>query len=313
MNILVIATGGTIGSGFDGASIDVQGGCAVAERYVQEHEDVDIEVVEPLNILSESIAADDLNTLAAAIYNSDIEKYSGVIVTVGSDNLGYISSFVGLLFGSCGVPVCLVASDKVLSDPAANGYENFCCAVGLIKCGVVGAWVPYRNSDGVMYVHSATDIRQADLCDDFYSFHGAYAVWDGALRPLREPVIHTVPEAFCKQNLPEISDNVLMIHPYPLQEYSRLRLDGVKAVLHTLYHSSTLDSAGACGFIKSCGVPVYLAAFRKGRELYRTAVDAIDSGAVPLYDISPECAYMKLLLACAQDRLGIHEFMESGI
>ena len=234
-------------------------------------------------------------------------------MTVGSDNLGYISSFFGLLFGSCGVPVCLVASDKVLSDPAANGYENFCCAVGLIKSDVVGAWVPYRNSDGVMYVHSATDIRQADLCDDFYIFHGAYAVWDGALRPLREPVIHTVPEVFCKENLPVISDNVLMIHPYPLQEYSRLRLDGVKAVLHTLYHSSTLDSAGACGFIKSCGVPVYLAAFRKGRELYRTAVDAIDSGAVPLYDISPECAYMKLLLACAQDRLGIHEFMESGI
>ena len=108
MKILIIATGGTIGSGFDGASIDVQGGCAVAGRYVQEHKDVDIEVVEPLNILSESIAADDLNTLAAAIYNFNIEKYCGVIVTVGSDNLGYISSFVGLLFGSCGVPVCLL-------------------------------------------------------------------------------------------------------------------------------------------------------------------------------------------------------------
>ena len=67
MKILVIATGGTIGSGLDGASIDVQGGCAVAGRYVQEHEDVDIEVVEPLNILSESIAADDLNTLASTI------------------------------------------------------------------------------------------------------------------------------------------------------------------------------------------------------------------------------------------------------
>ena len=79
MKILVIATGGTIGSGFDGASIDVQGGCAVAGRYVQEHKDVDIEVVEPLNILSESITANDLNTLAAAIYNSDTEKYDGEI------------------------------------------------------------------------------------------------------------------------------------------------------------------------------------------------------------------------------------------
>jgi len=311
MKILVIATGGTIGSAFDGSSIDVKSGCEVAERYANEHENVEIEVIDPLNILSESITADDFNTLAAAIYNSDSEKYDGVILTVGSDNLAYIASFVGLLFGKCGVPVCLVASDKVLSDPNANGYDNFCCAVELIRQGLSGAWVPYRNSDGVMYVHSATDIRQADLSDDFYSFHGAYAVWDGELRPLREAVIQMIPRVFDKVHLPVISYDVLMIHPYPLQDYSRVWTEGVRAVLHTLYHSSTLDNEGVCEFIKRCGdVPVYLASFRSGRSLYRTAVDAIGAGAIPLYNVSPECAYMKLLLACAQDRVGVREFME---
>ena len=311
MKILVIATGGTIGSAFDGGSIDVKGGCEVAARYVRENPGVEIEVICPLNILSESISADDLSTLAAAIYNSDTEKYDGVILTAGSDNLAYIASFVGLLFGNRGVSVCLVASDKVLSDPEANGYDNFCCAVELIGKGLLGAWVTYRNSDGIKYVHSATDIRQADLSDDFYSFHGAYAVWNGELRPLREPVMQTMPEVFDKEHMPVMSDNVLMIHPYPLQDYERICIDGAKAVLHTLYHSSTLDSDGVCELIKRCGdVPVYLASFRSGRSLYRTAVEAIEAGSIPLYDISPECAYMKLLLACAQDRVGIREFME---
>ena len=311
MKLLVIATGGTIGSAFDGGSIDVKGGCNVAVRYVQEHSGIDLRVIEPLNILSERLTADDLNTLAAAIYNSDIEKYDGVILTVGSDNLSYIASFVGLLFGKLGVPVCIVASDKVLSDPKANGYDNFCCAAGLIWKGLSGAWVPYRNSDGVIYVHSATDIRQADLSDDFYSFHGAYAVWDGELRPRREPVIQTMPDVFDKEHLPVISDNVMMIHPYPMQDYSSIQVEGAKAVLHTLYHSSTLDSGGACELLRRCGdVPVFLASFRSGRSLYRTAVEAIEAGAIPLYDISPESAYMKLLLACAQDGLGVREFME---
>ncbi|MBQ6336064.1 MAG: asparaginase [Ruminococcus sp.] len=313
MNILLIATGGTIGSAFDGVSINVRADvqCAVAEEYAALHDGVRFDIKKPLNILSESLSAADLNTLAGVLLQTDYNAYDGVILTVGSDNLAHLSAFVSLLLHDCEKPVALVATNLILSDPAANGRENFSCAVELIREGRAGVFVPYRNDDGVMYVHSAADIRQADLSENFYSFQGAYAVYNGAFRELRPYVMQTIPAVFDGEHLPCISNNVLLIHPYPLQDYSRLSTDGVRAVLHTLYHSATLDSGAAAPFLASMDeVPLFLASFRSGRKRYQTSVEAIADGAIPLEDISPECAYMKLLLACAQTRLPIRAFME---
>lgn len=312
MNVIVFSTGGTIGSAFDGAAVDVcaGGGCAVADRYAATHPDVRFEVRNPLNILSEQITAADFNQLVKVVYEAEITRFDGAILTVGSDNLAYIASLIGLLFGDSGVPVVLVASDKVLTDPAANGYDNFCCAVDLIAQGLTGAWVPYGNSDGVMAIHAATDLRQADLSDDFTSFHGACALWDGALQPLREPTIQTIPKVFDAQRPPVISDNVLLIHPYPMQDYAALDTTHKKAALHTLYHSGTLDARVRVLTDTPAKPPLYLASLRRGRSLYASTAEVIRAGAIPLYDISPECAYMKLLLACAQDRMSVKEFME---
>ena len=314
MKILVITTGGTIGSAFDGTSIDVctDSTCPVCDRCISEHNDVQFDIRNPLNILSEQITCDDFNTLAGALYRENLCAYDGVVLTVGSDNLAYISSFIGLLFGSCGVPICLVASDKVLSDPNANGYDNFCCAVELIRRGVQGAYVPYRSSDGRMLIHSATDIRQADLSDDFYSFHGA--VDGGDFDQFRELKMQTIPEIFSAEHPPVITDNVLLIHPYPMQDYSMISAKGKKAILHTLYHSGTLDNAATLQLMKeNSDLPFYLASLRRGRPIYASTAGMIRMGAIPLYDISPECAYMKLLLACAQDKMSIRDFMEDGI
>ncbi len=312
MNILLIATGGTIGSAFDGVSINVNSDvqCAVAEEYEAKHDGVRFDIRKPLNILSESLSADDLNTLSKVLLQTDYSGYDGVILTVGSDNLAHLSAFVGLLLSDCEKPVCLVATNLILSDPAANGKENFACAVELIRDGREGVFVPYRNDDGIMYVHSATDIRQADLSENFYSFQGAYATYNGELHELRSYVKQSIPKIFNSDVLPAISNNVLLIHPYPLQDYSRVSAAGARAVIHTLYHSSTMDIESARGFIDSLGdVPMYLSSFRSGRKLYQTAVDAKEAGAIPLYDISPECAYMKLLLACSQDKMTVREFM----
>lgn len=315
--ILVVATGGTIGSDFDGSSINVRkgGGCAVVEQYAAEHDDIQFDTVQPLNILSERISADDFNTLSKALYEADFSCYDGVIITLGSDNLAYIASFVGLLFSRCDLPIMLVAANKILSAPDSNGYENFDCAVRLIEQGTAGVYVPYRNSDGVMYVHSATDIRQADLSEDFCSFHGAYAMFEnGKLRVCRPLVSHALPIDFSRDKLPKIGEDVLQVHPYPMLNYGEIHAENKKAVLHTLYHSGTLDSTSAVDFLQSLkDVPLFLASLRGGQKLYSTTAEIVEAGAIPLYDISPECAYMKLLFACAQDEMDIRNFMEAGV
>ena len=313
MNILVIATGGTIGSTFDGESIDVSAAqtCAVVEMARPEYPEIRFDTVSALNRLSEQITADDLNTLARVILTTDYTPYDGVIFTVGSDNLGYLAPFIGLLTGDVAVPVAVVAADKVLADPSSNGLPNFRAAVALVRKGEAGAFVPYCNTDGVVYIHAAADICQAYLSPDFYSLHGVYAVMkDDNIIPEKKYNQNRIPPVFDRDHLPHITDSVLVIHPYPLLDYTALNVSGKRAVLHTLYHSATLDSERAIAFMKTLGgVPLYLASFFGIKRLYRTAADAMDAGAIPLTDISPECAYMKLLLACAQDEMSVRDFM----
>ncbi len=316
LDILIITTGGTIGSAQNNGAVNViDGGDVnppVVEMYRAEHPHVRFDVMPVMNILSENLCAGDLNTLAKALLTADLEKYHGVIVLCGSDNLAYLASFIGLLTYRR-KPVMTVASDKVLTDPAGNGYENFCTAVGLISDSFCGPCVPYRNTGG-MLIHSAFDIRQADLSSDFYSFsgrytdtknlHGGSAVSDAYIR-------QTIPDVFDAAHLPVIREDVLLIHPYPMLDYDALDITGKRAVIHTLYHSSTLNSDGAIRLLRRLGdVPMYLASFRGGKPRYQTAIDVIGAGAIPLTDISPECAYMKLVLACAQDRMSVREFME---
>lgn len=313
MNILVIATGGTIGSAFDGASIDVSAAhtCAVVDMARGEYPDIRFDTVAPLNRLSEQITAEDLNTLSRVILTTDVAAYDGVIFTVGSDNLGYLAAFIGLLTADFSIPVAVVAADKVLAAPDSNGLPNFRGAVAVIRRGESGAYVPYRNTDGVVYIHAAADICQAYLSPDFYSLHGVYALMhEDNIIPQKKYNQHRIPPVFDRDHLPVITDSVLMIHPYPLLDYSALNIGGKRAVLHTLYHSATLDSERAIDFFHTLGdVPLYLASFFGIKTLYRTAAEAIGAGAIPLTDISPECAYMKLLLACAQDEMSVRDFM----
>lgn len=316
MKVLLMMTGGTIGSSFDGGSINVRpdGKSAVVDRYRSDHEHVQFDIVHPLNILSESVTCDDLTTLAKALFDVDAAAYDGVIVTAGSDSLAYLASFVGLLLGDSPIPVMIVAANKILTAPDSNGYMNFSCAVDLIGQGTHGVLVPYRNTDGVLYVHAATDLRQADFCDDFDSFHGAYGVFEnGVLHTNRPCIKQYIPKVFDRDHLPRLSDDVLLLTPYPMQDYSRIGTDGVRAVLHTLYHSATLDSDSFVPWKEAHPeLPVFLAPLHSGRKRYQTTVDAMSAGAIPLYDIAPECAYMKLLLACAQDRMTIIDFMKQG-
>ena len=83
--------------------------------------------------------------------------------------------------------------------------------------------------------------------------------------------------------------------------------DGLRAILHLTYHSSTAccegEATSALCFVERCkqqGVDFYLAPLKQKPETghcYTTTDALLKAGAIPLYGISPEAAYAKLLLA----------------
>lgn len=320
LKITILKTGGTIGSSFDGEKIDVNKdtSLSVLKKFKEENkteiEKQNIEFVEksPVNILSEGISKSDFEKIALAIYE-EIDSVDGIIITCGSDTLAYISSFVGLLFNDTKIPITLVAANKIMDYKDSNGYVNFSCAVELIMLNVVGVFVPYRNSDNVMYIHNSTMLTQANSNDDFFSLYKPYGIYDKELKVICDTKQTMKNDVFSKENPPKFQNSVLMIHPYPMQNYKVFENSDCKAVIHSLYHSATADDKSANSFVKDCkakGKEVFLCSAKCGQKFYSSADSLIKSGALMLFDITSECAYIKLLFAVNQDKYSIKEFME---
>ena len=101
-----------------------------------------------------------------------------------------------------------------------------------------------------------------------------------------------------------LSDNVLFIKPYVGINYDRYNLDGVKAVLHGMYHSSTVNTEGdgptsALSLLRKCnalGIDFYIFPCKEGEFRYSSTKPLLDEGAKCLYGGTWEEAYVRLLI-----------------
>lgn len=308
--ILVIFTGGTIGSSGDEIiSPDRGAGFRLLEMYRSEFgENIEFDAVQPLSELSENIGPEELAVICRSIAAADHSKYKGIIVTYGSDTLSYASSFLGLLFGSKGIPIVLIAADRPLGQPGGNGLINFAGAVEFIMgAGMSGVFTVYRSGE-VTEVFLATRILEAD------SYHGRFLpfgdsplglVGDNGFERLLLPGESEHPAKFQTPKEIGFSKKVMMIKPYPGLDYLAIDLsDPPCAVLQLGYHSGTASTKGAGSFsnfatrLKQRGIPAYICPSRpEGSPIYSSSAEIIGGGVVPLGMISPESAYAKLMIA----------------
>lgn len=315
--ILVVLTGGTIGSRVEKEGINVTDSSPfyLLELYRETYgEDVEFEVIQPLNILSENMNLQFLSRIARVMWEIPYEKYEGVIMTHGSDTLSYTSAMLGMLLCYVPVPVVLTASNYPLGEAKSNGLANFRSAVELILTRLFkGVFSIYQNGQGENNVYLATRLTEADAyLDQFGGFggvplgrikEGVFEYEESAVNPtflqIREK------RAAITERCPVFERQVLMLKAYPGLDYRMIDLkEKPAAVLHCLYHSATACTEGKnhsiLEFMDRCkekGIPVYAASAKQaGGKKYVTAKAIRDNGAVLMENISPEAAYAKLLL-----------------
>lgn len=316
--ILVVLTGGTIGSRVENSVIDVSGNSPyrLLAMYEELYGKEDFEVLQPLNILSENMTPDTLLILLKALDKIKYEDYAGVIVTHGSDTLSYTSAFAGLLFHHVPVPVILVASNYPLGQEGSNGLNNFAKATEFIRrCGVRGVFTLYQDMAGINQVYLATRIREAEpFHDQFMDFSGkAFGrMEDGRFisnTGKEQPSVKEVEENRKREiEVPaSLKQKVMLIRPYPGMDYSFFWPDEKNrpaAVLHYLYHSATAclegETYGLLYFWERCrklDITVYTASCKRTEgNQYATGDALLKAGVIPLRNISPEAAYAKLVL-----------------
>ena len=309
--ILLILTGGTICSqeNPEGKRFSNAKSVKITEHFQKGNspwaKQVEFESVMPLDILSENMTVESWNTLLTELKNTDFSLYKGIIILHGTDTLAYTSAMLSMTLGGLCVPVIMVSAQLPLSHKNTNGHQNFRTAVELILNGIQpNVYAVYKNSDSKIYVHQGAHLEQCkNYSDDFFS---------RSQKNISDPAIACMYGREFEKNtqyldtISPFSDCVLLITPYVGINYDRFSLDGIKAVVHTTFHSESVcvgDKSSSphsvLSLIDRCkekNIPVFLAPCSLDAYKYESTGKALKGGAHYIENTTIETAYAKVMV-----------------
>lgn len=303
MKILVVFTGGTIGSVRKGGIIspDDSRAYTLLEMYGNIRKTAEFTAVCPYTILSENLCRDNLVKLYECIRSYNIEEYDGVIVTHGTDTLQYTSSFLGYAFSDCKKPIIVVSANYPLDDSRSNGLINFAAAMDFISSGCgSGVFAAYANIGENPKIHRAVRLlAHMSYSDDVFSiFNSFYGEISGDVF-VKNSAFREADNKLCFKHpiiLSESSD-VIKLTSYVSMAYPLITSE-TKAVLIEGYHSGTLNTNGSdlidfCREANKLNVPVFLTGASEGFYYEsKLLLDELKIRVLP--PASPIAMYMKL-------------------
>lgn len=313
--ILVLFTGGTIGSSAVNSVINVDAGgkYLLIEQYQSVYGDeTEFECRQILNILSENITSDEWEILCGELSKTDLSAYSGVIITHGSDTLAYTSALIGMLFRHSPVPIILIAANLPLNQKGTNGLFNFACGVKIISDGKYkGIFTVYEKT------YLSTRMLPADTCLDRFSSYGGEEFAGISEKMLCESFAPLL------KNPLHFKKHVLKIHGYPDMDFSAYRLpEDIGGVLYSPYHSGTAcmradkperSFSYLADMCSEKNIPLYICGVKSSEQYYASLAKIMDGGVKTLGGISDVSAYMKLAIAINQNEYPLDDFMSTNI
>ena len=274
MKILVVFTGGTIGSTKNNGVIspDKSNSYLLLDLYRKLDEQTEFVSVQPYTILSENLCGDNLNQLYDCICKNITTDTDGVIVTHGTDTLQYTSAFLSYAFGLNSIPIVVVSANYPLADERSNGFANFASAVDFIRENAgSGVFTAYKNEGENPKIHRASRLIAHRCYDDnvfsvFNSFYGEIVEHNFVKNPVYSQLDDKIN---MNQNIKlGKSSDIIRVNPCVGMEYPVVS-DKIKAILLEGYHSGTLNTISQ-DFIDFCkgaddkNVPIFLTGACKG-------------------------------------------------
>ena len=247
MKILVIFTGGTIGTSVKNgwADIDTNTKYVLLNGY-NNKDNIEFVTASPYSTLSENLSAKHLNLLQKEIADNLAKDFDGIIVTHGTDTLQYSATAIEYAFNGCEIPIVFVSADYPLENEKTNGFINFESAVEFIKSkSAKGVFVSYKNNDeDNVNIHIASHILQHSEYDaNIYSIDNIpFATYSDKIVLNNIQLVNTN-----NTGVVDYVENpcILSVESYPGNNYAYC-LDNVNAVILKPYHSGTLDTANSC-------------------------------------------------------------------
>ncbi len=310
--IELLTTGGTIASRVDyetGGVRPIAGQDELLDFYPELRAEGTVRITPVLDVLSENLTPPDWLTLAGKAVEAFGRGAQGVVITHGTDTMGFTSAALSFLLVDLPGPVVLVGAQRSPDRPSSDGPSNLHAAARLARDRRIGEVVVVMHeglSDDRFAVHRGTWVRKMHSTrrDAFVSRNGP------PLGSIDANEIHLGPWVRPPASGPARLDGPLdargaLLSFYPGLPASRARqfAEGHRGIVLAgtgLGHVAT-EHLGWIREATARGVVVAMTTqclegivdpfvYATGRELLRAGVTYLD-------DLLPETAYVKLLWA----------------
>jgi glutamyl-tRNA(Gln) amidotransferase subunit D len=314
-DVAVISTGGTIASYVDYRTGAVHPAISAEELVFSVPELLDLANVRArvlYSILSENMKVSHWQGLARAVADELNSGAVGVIIPHGTDTMGFTSAALAFMLRNLTGPVVCVGAQRSSDRPSSDAIMNLLSATRLCVDSDLGEVVVLMHeeiSDTHTLAHRGTKVRKmhSSRRDAFKSINAE------PVARIEGPSIAFLSEYTKRSQGPvQLKDRMdgqaSMLHFYPgfEAEHFDLIAKNVKGIVVAgtgLGHVSE-EIVGSIRRAVQDGVHIYVTTQclqgAANLNVYSTGRDMIAAGAVPLGDMLPETAYVKLMWAMGQ-------------
>jgi glutamyl-tRNA(Gln) amidotransferase subunit D len=318
--VAIISTGGTIASRVDYRTGGVRPALTASDLYSVVPELADIASIDTqilLSLFSENLTPQHWTEIAEAVGRKIAEGAGGVVIAHGTDTMGYTAAALSFALQNLPVPVIIVGSQRSADRPSSDAATN------LIGAVTTAAKAPFAEvavamhetpSDTSIIFHRGTKVRKCHTSrrDAFKSVNAT------PIARIQDQRITMLTQDYRKRGTtkefalkPEFGERVALVKFYPsmdpavIEWYTEKNYKGLVLEGTGLGHISKYSFEALRKAIKQdivVGMTSQCIWGRVNMNVYDSGRDLQALGVIPLEDMLPETALVKLTWIFGQTR-----------
>jgi len=311
--VAIISTGGTIASRVDYRTGAVRPALSASDLYsvvpeLSQIATIDAEIL--FSLFSENITPKHWSQTAKTVAKHIKNGVAGVVVAHGTDTMAYTSAAISFALQELPVPVILVGSQRSADRPSSDAATNLIGAVKAASSAPFAEVVVAMHetiSDKTIVFHRGTKVRKCHTSrrDTFRSINAT------PIAKMEDEKITMLTEQYQKREpskklvlKPNFDEKVALVKFYP-----GLNPETIELYIEKGYKGIILEGTGL-GHVGNYCFPAIQKAVEKGlivvmtsqciwgridMNVYDQGRDLLAMGVIPLEDMLPETALVKLM------------------
>lgn len=318
--VTIISTGGTIASRVDYRTGGVRPALTASDLYSVVPELASIARIDAqilFSLFSENITSQHWKELAKAVAHEVTEGVDGVVIAHGTDTMGYTAAALSFALQNLPFPVVIVGSQRSADRPSSDAATNL---IGAVSAAAKGSFAEVTvamhetTSDDSIVFHRGTKVRKCHTSrrDAFKSVNAT------PIARLKNRELTMLTQNYRRRGAsggfvlrPEFNDKVALVKFYPGMDPTVIDWFVNKDYRGIILEGSGLGHISMKSFevVRKAVVKNVVVAMtsqciwgRVNMNVYDGGRDLLAQGVIPLEDMLPETALVKLMWVLGQTK-----------